>query len=609
MWAQGQEASLKATVNTTAAAVGQQIQVTYTLSGGDAQRFQPPAFKNFQNIGSQRSSGGGMTVIMNGRVVQDGGSEESWTYFLIPTTEGKQTLEAAKALVNGKWIESNPIIIEVYPTGSTKNPSQAKGSQQPRPNYEASPPQSSDDKDIFIRAYVDKENPYQGEQITLTYRIYTRVPIPQYGITKTPSHSGFWSEDLTKQDAKATQKTEHINGNQYTTAEIYRTVLFPQKSGKLTIEPLEVEAIAQIVSKQQNIDPFFRDFFNDPFFGRAFQNVQNIKKIIHSNAVVINAKPLPQVGKPTDFNGMVGTFTLKSELTKDKLKTNDATNLKITISGKGNIKLFEEPKIDFPVDFDTYDPKINNNITTSVAGVSGSKTFDYLLIPRNPGSFTIKPVSFSYFDINEKIYKTLSIPEFNIYVEKGEGSSNIITSGVAQEDIKYIGSDIHFIKVNPVKLTKIGSRFFGSSLFYGLLIIPFILFLAFVIILRKQLKQRSNIALMRNKKATSIAKKRLKKAGIFMKANQNEAFFEEVSNAIWGYLGDKFYISTSELSIEAVKEVLALRNIQPNLSEKIDNILNTCEFTRFAPAASLPSLEQLYKNATEVITKLEEELK
>lgn len=602
-----QTPKLTATCNVKQVGVNSYFQVTYKLTGGTAQSFVKPSFKNFNVIGQYQSSGGGMTVIVNGKVVQGGEDETSWTYQLSPTATGKFTIDPAKAQVNGQWIQSNSLSVEVGSGNS--NQSNTNHQNNKTNNTQKNTPSNSGNNDLFLQAYANKSNPMQGEQVIVTFKIYTRIPVTQYAINKLASFTGFWSQDLMKDVKNPPQSTEYVNGVQYNTATIRQVSLFAQKSGYLTIEPQEVECMVQVKSQHQaNI---FDNFFNDPFFNipQMFDSYQNVKKTIRSNSLAINVRPLPLTDKPTDFNGAVGSFSLHAEIDKTQLPANDAATLKFTINGKGNLNLIDKLTVDFPPDFETYDPKINDKITSNASGVSGSRTFEYLIIPRNAGVFKIKPITFSYFDLTKQKYVSLTSPEFVLKVGKGTGSSNVTVSGVNQEDIKYIGSDIRYIKNKPFVVNKIGSIFFGSYLFFGILLLPLLLFIVFVIIWRKQLKLHSDVAMMKNKKATKIALKRLKLASQFMEQQNKAAFYEEISKGLWGYLSDKLTIPLANLSKDNIVDALQKKNVNDQTTEKFMETLNDCEYARFAPATEEAALRSAYDNAFDVIIKLEKELK
>jgi hypothetical protein len=326
--------------------------------------------------------------------------------------------------------------------------------------------------------------------------------------------------------------------------------------------------------------------------------------------VTVDVKNLPSQNQPGDFNGAVGNFTLKSDIDKTSVKANEAINLQFTLSGSGNIELVDKVNVELPADFEAYDPKITSNINPGEAGMSGSKKFEYLAIPRNPGKFTIKPVTFSYFDLSSRTYKTLTTPQYVINVAKGTGeSANVTYRSANQEDVKYVGSDIRFIKNQPFLLSKIGSNFYNSNLFYLLLLSPFLLFVLFVIIYRRTLKQRSNIALMKNRKATRVARKRLNEAEKQLKLNQKEAFYIEISKALWGYISDKFNIPLADLSMDTVNETLGNKGVNDEIIKKIVETLNNCEFARFAPGDSSSAMNNIYTESIATISLIEKELK
>lgn len=597
---------LTATASAKTMGLNNSIQVTYSLSGGKSESFQKPSFTNFSVIGTSRTSGGGVTMIVNGKVVQNGGGSESWIYTIVPEKTGNFSIEPAKVKVNGQWISSNSLTIEVTNTGKNTNTQQQNKQSQQTQTADASA------TDLFVKVQADKTSVLQGEQLTVTYKIYTRVPISQYSIQKLPSFSGFWSYDLLKNRDKVNQYEETINGQKYTVAEIRKVALFPQKAGKLSIEPLEVECIAQILVKKKANNPFgnfFNDpFFNDPFFQNAFTSgYQEVKKTLKSNSLSISVSDLP-ANKPEDFCGLVGSLSMSAKLDKTEVKANEAVNLTITLNGKGNLNLIDNLNVEFPPDFEVYDPQLSENISSGNE-ISGSKTFTYLIIPRTPGNYTLKPITLSYYNKNNKSYESLTSGELNLKVGKGDGSGGAYISSAGKEDIKYIGSDIKFIENKDFEVYPIGYFFFGSGLYFILLLIPLLLFIAFVILMRRYIKLQSNASLLRHKRATKVALKRLKQANEFMHATQREPFYQELSKALWGYVCDKFSIPLSELSLDTARETLAGKNIEEVIRNKFIEILNDCEFARFAPAEASKGMETLYNEALEIITKTERELR
>lgn len=574
-------------------AVGEQFRLIFSVNA-QANGFKAPAIKDFTILSGPNQSSSSSMQIINNQVTRS--VEYSYTYLLEATEEGTFTVGSASVNVEGKTYQSNPVTIKVA-KGNPQQQRQSPGSGQTGPEISS--------KNLFVKASVSKNNPYQGEQVIITYRIYTRIPVSEYSVTKTPSLTGFWTENLLKENSPLNQYRETVNGAEYVVAEFKKDALFAQKSGKLTIEPLQLDVVAQLEKQRRRSGDPFDDFFNDSFFG---SNYQNVRKTLHSNSITLNVKPLPS-NNSADFTGAVGTFRVNATIDKNTVKANDALTLKYTITGKGNLKLIDKPAIAFPPDFEVYEPRIVDNITTNTSGISGSRTFEYLIVPRNHGKFSIKPVSFIYFDLGSGNYRTLRTQQFDITVEKGTGNDSYVRAGAEKEDFQYIGTDIRYINTNISKLKPINSLFFGKPIFWILLALPLILFILFITIWQKELKRRSNIALMRNRKATSIAKKRLKAAEQFLKNGNQSAFCNEISNALWGYISDKFNISRSTLSIDSVTEALQKKNVKDELIIKFVNTLNNCEFARFAPGDKSQVMANLYSEALEVITQTEQELK
>ena len=580
-----------------AVSVGEQFRLIFSLNA-QGSGFRAPALKDFNILSGPQQSQSTSMQMYNGQITKT--VEFTYTYILQATREGSFTIPAASINVDGKSYASNPLTIKVS-KGSAPPPQQQQN--------QASPSGEITSKDLFIKAVASKTSPYQGEQVIVTYKLYTRVPVAEYSITRTPTTAGFWLEDLNKDSKKLNQYRETIGGQEYVVAEIKKDAMFAQRSGKLTIEPLEMDVLAQIqrkASRKTFNDPFFDNFFNDAFLGSTYQNV---KKTIRSNEIDINVRPLPVKSRPGNFTGGVGNFNVNASIDRTELKTNEALTLRFSISGKGNIKLVEKPDIAFPSDFEVYDPRTIDNITASANGVAGTRNFEYLIIPRNPGKFKIKPISFSYFDLSSQNYKTISTQGFDITVEKGSGAASDGVASSNKEDIKYIGSDIRFIKTGKIKLEPMDEYLFGSLTFIFWLIAVPIFFLAFLIIWRKELAKRSNVAFMKNKKATRIARKRLKLAERYLKQGKDEDFWAETSNALWGYMSDKFNIPRATLSMNSVNEALMAKGVKELLIASFIDVLHNCEFARFAPGNKAQAMDKIYRQAIEVITQTEEELK
>ncbi|MCX6304717.1 MAG: BatD family protein [Bacteroidetes bacterium] len=586
---------------------GETFTLVYTLNA-QGSGFRGPNIQGFDVLSGPNTSQSSSVRFVNGSTTMS--ITYTFTYLLQANREGTFDIPAASVNANGKQISSNTLTVKVVKNsnaGSTQG--QGAGNQYRSGGSQAGAP-AGNANDVYVKAFASNPSPLQGEGIVVTYKIFTKVPIAQINISKLSSFSGFWSQNLMKENDKLQQSTQVIDGEQYIVADIRKIALFPLKSGRLVIEPLELACVAQVrrPTKTKTGDPFFDDFFNDSFFNSG---VANVEKNLKSNPIIINVQPLPEAGKPADFSGAVGNFTFHSEVDKTRLKTNEAVTLKCTVSGKGNIQLIDKMNVVFPPDFESYDPKVTSDIQTTAAGISGNQVFEYLLIPRKPGKFNIKPITFSYFDLDKKKYVSLTSPEFMLDVEKGSGESGAVMtySGANKEEIKYIGSDIRHIRDNNFGLKQAGSWFFNSLLFWSLLVVPVLLFLTFLILWRKLAARRSDTILMKNLKATKIARKRLKKAEEFQKSGEQDNFYIAISQSLWGYLSDKFSIPMAELSIDSVREALVHRNVSETIISQFIETLNNTEFARFAPGEKTVNMERIYNEALEIIAKMERELR
>lgn len=581
--------------------VGERFRIVYEVNA-EGRDFTSPMFGKLQVISGPNTSSSSSIQIVNGQMQQS--YSLTYTFIVAATKEGEVNISPATVKVDSKKYTSNTIQIQVVKgTGGRQN---QQGNNQKKGTEDG----ILQEDDLYIRAFASKTNPYLGEQIIITYKLYTRVPIANLAMRKASSFNGFWSKNLTDNNPQLQQSRQIIDGKEYTVAEISRYAVFPQKTGKLTIEPAELECVAQLRVQQQkrsrSNDPF-EDFFNDPFFNR---NIRNVETVLKSKPITIDVKPLPQQGKPAGFNGAVGDFNFKNGLDRDQLVANDALTLTLSISGKGNLELVNIPDPVFPTDFETYDPKVSSNIKTSGNGLSGSKKFEYLIIPRVPGDFTINPVVFSFFNPKEKKYYSYSTGEINITVEKGDQvGSGVTYSSSAQEDIKFIGKDIRHIKVGLVELNQVGTYLFASQLYYILLVVPVLLLIGFVLYWKQQEKKRSNVGLMKTRKASKVARTRLQKAEKFRKEGDDKAFYDEIAQGLWGYIADKFNIKQASLSIETVKETLSGKGIDEQLIDNFINTLNNVEFARFAPGDSSGKMESIYNEAINAITRAEKVLK
>lgn len=581
--------------------VGERFMVTYEINE-DADNFISPEFGSLHVISGPSTSTNSSVQWVNGNMSQS--YTKTYTYILQATETGDKTISPATAYVDGTKYRSNSLKISVI-----KNAGNSGNNTRGDSGNSQSDQGVLQDDDVYIKATVNNLKPFLGEQVIITYRIYTRVPVSNLMVKKLSSFSGFWSKNLLENKQKYDQTTEIINGEEYVVAVINQFALFPQKTGKLKIDPAELECTVQMRVQNQRSrrnDPF-ESFFNDPFFNR---NIKNVNTVLKSNNIALDVQPLPQNGKPANFNGAVGDFKLTSSIDRTTLNANDALTLVYSISGNGNLELVNLPEPVMPHDFELYDPKITSNINTSASGISGRKKFEYLTIPRFGGTYTIEPVSFSYFNPNDQKYHTLTTDSYQIVVEKGDSQGgNLTYSASAQEDIQFIGQDIQHIKLLPFNLREKNRLFFLSNTFFIIALIPIVLMILLIIIIRNMEKKKANVSLLKNRKANKIAKSRLRKAEKLKNEGDDKAYYDEIAQALWGYIADKFNLKQADLSIDTVSESLINRGVEKDVSDTFINTLNNIEFARFAPGDSSSKMESIYNESVDAILLAEKALK
>lgn len=589
--AYGQDVTFTATVDKNIIEMGEQLEITFELKGTKGGgNFRAPAFPDFLTLS-------GPNQMSNMQFINGAMSvSTSYSYVLQSKSEGKFTIGSATITANGKQLQTQPISIEVR-KGSAQ---QGQRSQQSQQQTDISK-QIGDN--IFLRVVVDRGKVYQGEQVTASYKLYWRITLASNpSITKAPALSGFWNEEI-EMPRQGGVTREVVNGKQYNVATLKKVALFPQRSGNLTIDPMEIDCIVQVQARRRSND-ILDQFFNDPFFG----NVSNVNHKVRSQPVTVNVIPLPIADQPAEYSGAVGSFSIESWLDKRQVKANEAVILKVKITGRGNIKLLEAPRVTTSSDIERYDPKIYDNIARQGDRIAGSRTFEYLMIPRHPGEQKIPSFTFSYFDVEKKKYSTYRSPDFIVAVAKGDELTQTYASGVSKEDVKLLGEDIRFIKSETTTLHRKGESFAGSTLFFIMTVIPVLGFIGVVIVMRKREKLYGNAVLVRNRKARKIARRRLLEAHRLLQQKKNEEFYTEISRALYGYLGDKLSIPQADIAIDKVCSVLLERNVSEDRVGRLSKVIEECEFARFAPSADTQQMDTTYSEATELISSLENQL-
>lgn len=593
-------------------AVNQNFQLDITLENGNGSNLRPPAFNDFQVLGGPNTSTSMQWV--NGNVTQS----VTYSYVLKPKQEGTFKIGKASITVSGVNMESNELTIDV-----TKAVAQPQGQRrQPNPMDPFSDPffnqQQQDDEpqvtqadlekqlkdDVFLKMSVTKNSAYKGELLTVTYKLYFKpnIGIAGVGMDKAPGFDGFWSQEISL-DPKRRPGQEVLNGKTYSVFEIEKYNLYPQRSGNLTLPPadLDVNAQVQVRGRSRSI---FDDFFNA---GRVAQVPLKLK----SDAGTVSIRDLPENGKPADFEGAVGKFSFETSVSATQGKTDDPLTYTVKISGTGNLKLIDAPKLNLPPAFEVYDPKVKENITNGPGGLTGSKQYDFLIIPRQPGDYKIDKHVFSYFDPSAAKYITINSPEYALKIT-GAPSQNPNpgnNAGVSQQNVALLGQDVRYIKTNTPKFEKGGDEFFGSIGYYGLYTTPFLLFIGLVALRKRNEELAADVIGAKRRRALKLAKKRLSIADKHLKINDKKLFYDEVSRALWGYLGDKLNIDMAELSKDNVEEKLTGRSVKPETIGNLKNLINTCEIALYAPIGENGEMKKNYDTAMNLIADIEDEIK
>ena len=451
------------------------------------------------------------------------------------------------------------------------------------------------DTETFVRTLVSRSKVYEQEALVATIKLSTRASDLALQNVTMPSFEGFVTQEIELPQDRS-YELENYKGKNYKTAVLRKYLLFPQRSGEITINEGKYE-VALVVFQVVN-----------GFFGPT-RVPQQVEQTLVSPAVKINATPLP-AGRPASYAGAVGSFTFSGELSANKVKANEALTLKLHVKGTGNLKFMQNPSPEFPADFETYDPQVNLDMRVSEGGVSGTRTIEYTIIPRFAGSFKIPPVEFSYFDVKSGSYKTLSTDEFEIEVEKGADNAAVTVNNFSnKQDLRLLNTDIHYIKQSPGHLQKSPSVYVASWSYWLWYIIPALLFVIYTIVNRKQAAANANVAAMRNRKANKVALRRLKLADKYMKAHDDAHFYEEVLKAVWGYLSDKLTLPISELSRDNVQQQLSRCGVDGALITRSTAILDRCEFARYAPSQSDEAMDTLFGETVDVIGEMENTIK
>ena len=583
--------TLTASISSDKVGLNDQFQLSFTFEGTDinsVRNFTPPSFDKFFVLSGPNQSTS--VQIINGAV----SGSLAFSYYLRPKGLGKYTIAAASVNFQGKEIKSKPINIEII-KGSTQKKNVTNNNQANISNQDIA-------ENLFVKAFVNKTKVYLGEQVTVTYKLYTRLNIAsQMSISKLPQYKGFWSEELnTSNNINFT--TEEVEGKRYKVGILKKAALFPSEFGNLTITPFELNVPIRI-KNQQRKGNIFDDFFNDPF-----DQGQIINYAAKSNAVKLTVLPLPNNNVPASFKGIVGNYTMSTSINKTDIETNETVTIKIDIKGTGNLKLLNIPELEIPNGLDKYDPKITDRISRNNI-ISGEKNAEYVIVPRIPGKKEIKPVAFSFFDPDKRQYRTLTSDSFTLNVSPGKNITSNTLTGITKEDIKLLGEDIRFIKTSSANLFKKQETVILTYKFWAMTIIPFIIFLTFLSWQKKQNKLAGDLRLLKYNKAQKIAKTRLKTAKKLLSDKDQNSFYSELSLALFGYLEDKLHLPKAEFSMDKAEQLLINKGVNIELIGELKACTEKCEFIRFAPEkGGIEEMNELFKKSTNIIVNIEREL-
>lgn len=579
-----------ASLSKSQVATGEQFEIIFSISGnGNIESLNPPSFNGFQVLGGPNQSSSFTSV--NGRT----SSSMTLSYDLMAVKEGEYTIGAAVLVINGKQYKTNAVKIKVVKGSAV--PQAAQGNNAGRRKEQGVEGHAGDiARRLFIRAVANKTNVYQGEALAVTYKLYTNIELVDNALDKLPDFNGFWSQEIKNNDPNVRWETETYQGSRYNVAVLKEIILFPERSGKLTLDPLAMTfLVRQQVSSGDSNDPF------DMFFG----SYKDVKYKVKSSPVSIQVKPLPEAGKPEGFEGAVGNFSIAAVVDKSELKANEALNYTLKITGSGNLKLLKAPTVNFPADLEKYDPKITDHLTESLSGVSGTREYGYLLIPRHEGNYTIEPLKFAYFNPSTQRYVTLSTGSFDLKIAKGAPGSNVTAySSANQQDIKMLAKDITYIKTNISGLSKKGSNFHGSAAYYALLLSGPLLFLGALAYRKRYRENNRDQVAVRGRNANKIAAKHLASAKKQLMAGQTKLFYQDVYKGLYQYLSDKFNIAAAELNKDNIRTQLLARGINEKLINQLEETLDLCEMARYAPVSGI-SEQEVFEKAKNTINEIE----
>ena len=587
-----------------AVAMGEAFRVEFSLSAKpDDDSFQAPAFEGFDVLAGPVVSHGTSMSIINGSMTRS--VSYTYTFVLLAQSAGNKTIGAATIKVDGESYRTRPQPIEVVDEGASAAAAHQGSTAQRRDRREQMQSNASDrvaEDDILLRAVVSKATVYKNEPLHVTYKLYTRVPFGDYSFDASPSFNGFWAQDLVKKGSQAQSGRETYNGKVYDTFVLGDWLLYPQQAGQLSIDPMAMTIVAQVVVQSRNADPFF---------GMGHE-VYNVPRKVQSQPMTITVKPLP-AGAPSDFNGAVGRFTLETTPPSDRLTANTGATYTVRIAGTGNLTFVQAPALGLSTSFEQYNVKTTEAINTSASGISGYRQFEYPFIARAEGPFELEPVSFSYFDPTTAEYVTLRSKALQVEVQpdaRGASSEAPVVAGrgMSKEEVRLLGEDIRFIKLGSADLTTRREPLLFSSAYWAAFAAILVAFVAAYGLLRRRIRESQNMVLVRGKRANKMAVQRFRSARKYMQLEDRRAFYEEMLRALWGYMSDKLNIPVASLTKERVCEELQRRGVAEEQAQRFAEIITQCDEAQYSPQASA-KMSEVYAEGVELLSEMEAKIK
>mgnify|MGYP003263912189 CR=1 FL=1 len=581
-------------------AVGEAFRVEFTLNAEpDADSFKAPSFEGFDVIAGPSVSTGSSIQYINGSISKS--FSYGITYVLLPQAAGNVTIGAAEAKVDGTAYRTKPLPIEIVNEGdASRARQQPQGRTGGSGDAQASAQGQVAKDDILLRAVVSRSSVYKNEPLHVAFKLYTRVPYVNIVPESAPSFNGFWSQDLTDPNSARVGR-ETYNGKVYETRVLYDYLLYPQQVGSLTIDPVDMTVVAQVVVQSRNADPFFGG-------GRE---VFNVPRKVQSQRATVTVKPLPS-GAPSSFSGAVGRFTMDTQLPSERIAANSGATFTVKISGTGNLTFVQAPKLPLPTSFEQYNVKTTESINTSATGISGYRQFEYPFIARAEGTYDIEPIEFTYFDPQRVQYVTLRSKPLTLEITpdaRGGGDAVVMQGrGMSKEEVKMLGQDIRFIKLGGAQLRSERVPFIFSAAYWILLLGVLALFTMIYVALRKQIRESQNVALVRGKRANKVAVQRFRAAKRYMEVQNRHAFYEEMLRALWGYMSDKFNIPVANLTKENVREELHKRGVSSEDSQRFTDIITQCDEAQYSPVETA-RMNDVYSEGVNLISRIESVIK